>query len=384
MRRGAVVSALVAVIVVAAAQAAYGHGASVRQSSKSDFAAGVVFVQTNQLTANRIVVYDRAANGLLSPAGVYRTGGKGGAAVGAVSDKLASQGSLAYDAAHSLLFAVNAGSNTISMFQVTGDTLTRRAVVPSGGDFPASITVHGNLVYVLNAGGTGIVQGFWIAAAGGRLIPLRGSARELGLANTVPPNFLTSPGQVGFTPDGQKLIVTTKASTSQILVFTVEPNGRLSGPTVNASATPTPFAFTFDPAGRLVSGEAGISALTTYTIGSGGTLTGAQSLTDNQMALCWVQRVGPYYYVANTGSNTVSGYQLDGDGTPSLITADGIVATTEPGPIDLTASSEGNFLFGETGATGTVDEYHVKPDGTLTKLGAITNLPPGIEGIAAT
>jgi DNA-binding beta-propeller fold protein YncE len=152
----------------------------------------------------------------------------------------------------------------------------------------------------------------------------------------------------------------------------------------NASATPVPFAFTFDPAERLVSGEAGTSSLTTYTLNSDGTLSDPLSLTDNQVALCWIQRVGPYYYVANTGSNNLSGYRIDSNGTPSLITPDGIVAATEPGPIDLAASSEGRFLYGETGATGTLDEYQVNSDGTLTKLGVITNLPPGIEGIAAT
>ena len=59
------------------------------------------------------------------------------------------------------------------------------------------------------------------------------------------------------------------------------------------------------------------------------------------------------------------------------------MATTEPGPIDLAASSDGHFLYGETGITSTVDEYQLKSDGTLTKLSTVTGLPPGIEGIAA-
>src|SRR5437016_4528913 len=83
-----------------------------------------------------------------------------------------------------------------------------------------------------------------------------GSRRSLGLANTTPPNFLTAPGQVAFTPDGRQLIVTTKASTSSYEVFAVQPNGRLSAaPVVTRSATPVPFAFTFGPDGRLVAGE---------------------------------------------------------------------------------------------------------------------------------
>ena len=60
----------------------------------------------------------------------------------------------------------------------------------------------------------------------------------------------TSPGQVGFTPDGGKLVVTTKASGSNIVVYRVQGNGRLSSPVVNASATPVPFAFTFGPGHR--------------------------------------------------------------------------------------------------------------------------------------
>ena len=151
-----------------------------------------------------------------------------------------------YDERHSLLIAVNAGSDTVSTFRVRGDRLQLRDVVRSGGEFPASIAVHRNLVYVMNAGLDGRLKGFRIR--GHRLHPIRGSVRSLGLANTDPPNFLTSPGQVGFTPGGEKLIVTTKASDSHILVFRVRRDGALSAtPVVNNSATPVPFAFTFTP-----------------------------------------------------------------------------------------------------------------------------------------
>ena len=345
---------------------------------------GMVFVQTNELHGNRIVVYSQGADGSLTETGRFATGGLGGiAAPGTESDRLASQGSLVFASRHSLLLAVNAGSNTVSAFRVQGGELRLVDVQPSGGEFPASIAVHENLVYVLNAGGAGSVQGFVIRGHG--LAPLDGSSRSLGLANTNPPDFLTSPGQVGFTPDGQKLIVTTKASGSMIDVFQVGHDGRLSSsPAVNPSATPVPFAFTFDPVGRLVMGEAGTSSVTTYTINGNGTLADARSLSDHQVALCWIQRVGDVYYVANTGSNTLSAYRIDATGQPSLVTPTGIVATTEAGPIDLAASSDGRYLYGQTGTAGTVDEYRVNADGSLTKIGVVTGLPPGIEGIAAT
>jgi 6-phosphogluconolactonase (cycloisomerase 2 family) len=275
------------------------------------------------------------------------------------------------------LIAVNAGSDTVTSFRVHGDRLQLRSIVSSGGQFPNSVAVHGRLVYVLNAGGTGIVQGFSIR--GSRLVPIPGSARSLGLANGDPPNFLTAPGQVGFTPDGSKLLVTTKASTSSIDVFAVGNDGRLSASAVvNPSATPVPFAFTFG-SGRLVDGEAGTSSVTTYAVDPGGTLSDPKSQSDGQAALCWILRIGDFYFVSNTGSNNLSSFTVDASGTPTLLQA--VAASTNPGPIDLATS--GGFLYAETGTNGTVDEFAVNGDGSLTPIGTVAGLPPGLEGIAA-
>ena len=365
-------------IALLAALAAALVGAHAARADDAQGGKGVVFVQTNQPTGNQIVVYDRADDGILSPAGTYATGGNGGAALpGTESDRLASQGSLAYDSKHKLLIAVNAGSDTVSAFRIEGDQLALEDVLPSGGQFPASVGVHNDLAYVLNSGGTGIVQGFLVTKDGLESIP--GSARSLGLANTDPPNFLSAPGQVGFTPDGHQLIVTTKASTSSIDVFEVDHDGLLSvTPVVNPSATPVPFAFTFG-AGRLVAGEAGASSVTTYRVGGDGTLADPRSQTDGQVALCWIERVGGFYFVSNTGSNTISSFRIDDGGQPVL--ANAVAANTHRGPIDL--ASSGHFLYAETGLTSTVDEFRVGSDGTLVPIGTVTGLPPGIEGIAA-
>ena len=119
-----------------------------------------VFVQTDNTAGNRVVAYDRAADGTLTPAGSYATGGRGGILAGSVVDHTASQGSLTHDPRHGLLYAVNAGSDTISVFAVRGDRLALRQVLGSGGTFPVSVAVHGDLVYVLNALNGGSVQGY--------------------------------------------------------------------------------------------------------------------------------------------------------------------------------------------------------------------------------
>jgi hypothetical protein len=101
----------------------------------------VVFVQTNELTGNQIVVFDRGVDGRLVRAGTYATGGNGGAAApGTESDRLASQDSLVYDSEHKQLIAVNAGSDTVSAFRVHRDRLKLEDVLSSAG--PASIAVH--------------------------------------------------------------------------------------------------------------------------------------------------------------------------------------------------------------------------------------------------
>ena len=89
--------------------------------------ASAVFVQTDGLAGNAVVAYDRAPDGSLHQAGVYPTGGLGGALTGSVVDHLASQGSLVAD--RGLLYAVNAGSNTVTVFAVRGDRLIRLEVL---------------------------------------------------------------------------------------------------------------------------------------------------------------------------------------------------------------------------------------------------------------
>jgi 6-phosphogluconolactonase (cycloisomerase 2 family) len=378
IKRATILFALCAAIVGVLVSAAPAY------SGDDDRSEDLVFVQTNELTGNRIVVLERSSNGRLDRVGTYTTGGSGGAAApGTQADRLASQGSLVYDARRSLLLAANAGSDSLSLFRVRGDRLELEDVEPSGGDFPVSVAVYRDLVYVVNGGNDGRLQGFRIE--GNHLRPLERSSRSLGLTNTDPPAAPNSPGQVGFTPDGRKLIVTTKAARHTIEVFVVRPDGRLSrSPVVNLSATPVPFSFTFDPFGRLVAAELGASSVSTYTIQRDGSLTDAQSLSDNQVDLCWIVRARGYYYVANTGSNTLSGYRIDTAGTPSLLTPSGIVATTPAGPIDMAVSGRGNYLYSQTGAAGTIEEFHVERDGTLTHLGSVTGLPQGMQGIAAT
>ena len=159
-----------------------------------------VFVQTDNTAGNRVVAYRRAADGALTQAASYATGGRGGILAGSVVDHAASQGSLTADPRHGLLHAVNADSDTISVFAVRGDRLALRQVLGSGGTFPVSVAVHGDLVYVLNALNGGSVQSYRVL--GSFLARIPGSHRALGLDPNATPQFTTTPGQVAFARTG--------------------------------------------------------------------------------------------------------------------------------------------------------------------------------------
>jgi 6-phosphogluconolactonase (cycloisomerase 2 family) len=343
-------------------------------------AENVVFVQTDGLAANQVVAYDRADDGALTWAATYDTGGQGGQLNGSVVDHLASQDSLTYDAANRLLYAVNAGSNTVSVFAVDGDRLTLRQVVDSGGTFPVSVAASGRLAFVLNAGGAGSIAGFRVA--GGRLHPIQGSTRSLGLSIPTDTNqFTHTPGQVAFSPDGSQLVVTTKASSNAVDVFAVGPDGRPSAaPVVNSEPGTVPFAMTFDPVGHLLVAEAGTNSLATFSLAQDGTATPLDAVGTDQAATCWVASAQGYFYVSNTGSASVTGFEAATNGHLSDL---GNTATG-PGAVDASASNGGRFLYVQTGGNGIVDEFAVKADGSLNEIGAVT-VPGAVggEGIVA-
>ena len=337
-----------------------------------------VFVQTDNTAGNQIVSYSRSSSGTLTQAGVFDTGGLGGVLGGSEVDHLASQGSLTYDPANGLLYAVNAGSNSVSVFAVLGDQLALRQVISSGGSFPVSIASSHGLVYVLNAEEGGSVQGY--AVAFGHLFAIAGSSRPLGLNPAATPQFTTTPGQVAFSPDGSQLIVTTKANGNDIDVFGVGAFGQLSHtPVVNSEPATVPFGVTFDQAGNLIVSESA-GSIASFRLNPDGTVTLLDAVETGQKATCWVVGAGSDFYTSNPGSASLSGFQ---DGLGGALTALGNTET-DGGTVDAAVGSDGRFLYVQTGAAGDVDEFAIGAGGALSKIGSVT-VPGAVggEGIVA-
>jgi 6-phosphogluconolactonase (cycloisomerase 2 family) len=335
-----------------------------------------VFVEADNPTGNTIAVYDRNADGTLSAAARYATGGTGGILTGSVVDHLASQGAVRYDAQRRLLYAVNAGSNTLTVFAVHGDRLRRLQVVGTGGTFPVSVALGRGVVYVLNARNGGSIQGF--VQVGPALVRIPAWHRSLGLDPAATPEFVNTPGEVAFSPRGDQLVVTTKANGNQLDVFRIDAFGGPSAhPTVTSDPAGVPFAVSFDAAGRLDVAEAGPNAVASYVLHRDGSLTLVGRVPTGQAATCWIVGDGTHLYVDNAGSASVS--TLD-------VTSSGLVdrgnTATDPGTID--AAISGRNLYVQTGGAGVVDEFAIGNDGALTPIGSVP--VPGTvggEGIAA-
>lgn len=332
---------------------------------------GAVYVLGNQPSGNRIHIYDRAPDGTLAAAGSVDAGGLG------TGGGLGSQGAVVVDGGGRYVYAVNAGSNTVAAFRVTSSGLTRTDVVGSGGAMPTSVTVHHGLLYVLNAG-SGSIAGF--TAANGDLEPLAGSSRPLSGAGT-------APAQVSFSPSGDQLVVTERA-TQRIDLYAVDGAGYVTGPTVVASAGATPFGFGFDNKSHLIvseafGGAADASAVSSYDLGRGSLDVVTSSAPTTETAACWIAVTGSgrFAYAGNAGGS-VTGYAVSPGGELTILDADGRTAAPGAGVLDLAVSRNSQFLYARLG-NGTVAGWSIAADGSLDALAAVPGLPAGAAGIAA-
>lgn len=344
---------------------------------------GAVFVMTNNADRNEIISFRRASDGSLQRDRRFATGGRG---TGGLTDPLESQGSLTLSQDHRWLFAVNGGSGEVSVFFVQGSRLVLTDKATSGGSEPNAVAQFGNLVYVLNVGGSSNVVGFRLNEEG-QLHRIANSIRFFGTNNS-------EAASLAFSSDGRFLIATERA-TNNIDVFLVQRDGTLVSAAVNHSATPGVFAATFIPNGPAVVSETGpaggnnASTISSYLIGADGALApvslGVPTLGN---ANCWnaVTPDGRFVYVSNAGSASIAGFAVTNTGALSPI--GGTVVGTNPAGatnLDIAISADGKFLYTLNSGDGSIGFFAIQPDGTLNNLGETGNLPKtaGLNGIAA-
>jgi 6-phosphogluconolactonase len=352
-------------------------GRNIKVNTSLDDEPGAVYVLSNATSGNHVLVFGRSSAGALSFSGSFATGGNG------TSAGLGSQGAAILHELNGVryLFAVNAGSNEVSVLREDGDGLAWVDKVASHGTTPISVTAHGNLLYVLNGGGSGNIAGFHIGSDG-HLNYVDNSTKPLSSNDA-------GPAEISFNNEGSQIAVTEK-NTNNIITFSVNSNGTTNAAVVHPSTGITPFGFGFDKHDHLLAtdafgGAAGQSAVTSYDLSSSGSL----SLIDgpeatHQTSACWlaVTGNGKYCYATNTGSGTISGYSIT-DGKLTLLNDNGITATTGQTPGDVTLSLNSKFLYNLNSTSHSITLFRVNQDGSLNSLGSVEGLPVGAVGIAA-
>jgi 6-phosphogluconolactonase len=333
-----------------------------------------VYVQTNELDANRVLAFRRGADGMLAGPESHPTGGAGDGV-----PRLTSQGSVMLTRDGGRLLVTNAGSGEVSVFAVADEGLELIQTVPSGGKAPKSVAEHGGLVYVLNTREPSLV-GFRLTPGG--LEPLPGSERLLSTD--------ADPAQVGFSPDGTTLVVTDRG-TDSIVTYPVGADGLLGTSSAHPSSGRTPYGFAFTSGGTLVVTEAfgaqtGKAAASSYLLDNGSVESVTRSAANGRSEICWavVSKDDRYAFTTNFADGAVSRYAIGSDGSIKL---DQAVAATavegEAGLRDEDLTADGRFLYAIDAGAQRIFGWAVGEDGSLSPLGSWEGVPETVAGLAA-
>ena len=374
-----------------------------------------LYALTNSID-NEVLVYEIAENGELSLTHGYLTQGEGSGTArpggpGEGADALSAQDPLILSDDDQFLFAVNAGNNTVTSFRVYdhGARLEVADVVASGGVFPVSVSVHDNILYVVNEGANGnidfrddiagdepgSIQGYRVNKQG-KLIPIPGSNVALDYA-------LTNRGTIDFSPDGQVLAI-TEIRADQVAHFLIDEAGKPEGPYVYelpGDRPLGPFGAQFDnngffhasvvnEIGPIESPSPSGEVVTFRFDGEGGTYIVGRVPT-NGSAACWFEPTSDfrYGYVTNTITDDISGYKIGDDGSLTALTDNSIVASTGTRTVPLEITSIPGFLFVLAPGPGAIDMggelqvFKILDGGLLTRVDITDELPREAGGLAA-
>ena len=342
-----------------------------------------VYVLTNDATKNTVAAFARDNNGSFYSIGSYETGGRGS---GGTTDPLESQGALTFSEDHSLLFAVNPGSGTVSSFLVEGNRLVLADQKPTDGAEPVSVAQHGQFVYVLNQGAYGGVTVLHVDA--------HGHLNQIAYSTTLLSGTGRGASSVSVSPDGQFLAVVERLA-NNVDVFHILPNGTLSAITTTADKNPGGFSAIFSQGGQLLVSETGPagaangSTISSFNVNSGASITPISSAVPTQAAgNCWLAITpnGKWVYTSNSGSDSISGFSVAQNGVLTPI-GGAVVAANPAGShnVDIAISADGKFVYTQNSNTGTVGVFSIQSNGTLQEDESISGLPKmaGVNGIAA-
>ena len=333
--------------------------------------ANQLYTQTNE-TVNTVVHLIRNTDGSISiknksaTNGVGLNGIKPGAAA-AAPDSLVSQHAITVSDDNTLLFAVNGGDSSVSVFsidQTTGD-LTLKKSTKLHGSTPSSLAFHNGFLYVVFQTGSDQLGAYAIGADG--------SLSQLGLY-ALPVAAGATPTQVVISPDGNFAVVSAGTGSNTVLSYPMNKDGTLATPVPNSTGVNTPFAGAFASATVYLSTDIGNKGLAAFTFNNAGALTLINAAVSGEAAPCWLSITpnGKFAYVGN-GAGSISSYSVAANGSVTILNAKaaseaGVLTGVNSVAADSWISADGKFLYVTYMGDDKVVSYSIGADGALTKL----------------
>jgi len=406
---------------------------------------GHLYMQTNEVR-NAVVHYHRSTNGTLTEVERVATGGAGSGVFKPISGQdsapnaFEGAGSVILSPDRRFLFATNGGDNSVSSFSVSNDgKLTLLDTKPTGNAVEGRSGTAKSLAYDASRGMLYVLHSFgpdhlrlMSVGGDGKLTPRmeRYTANTATKLNRVPTMSVISPDGkfllVGTTfdlpiaisgmypdgspilwvqgPDGKYKVVASNAPDPDgLVVFRINSDGTLSGPSFHDGGAGSPFyiAFLHNRPDTFVIG---------YAVGDGvamghidedgrigiGPLEPIDTSNGKPAELCWLA-VSPddrSLYGTNFGYSNISSFRLDG-GEISVVkdpacpkvrgdgTARGLCGDITSGPSDNWITPDGAFLYQIYGNASRLVGYATQPDGSLTEVTSVKipyNCPQGLAG----
>lgn len=305
---------------------------------------GWIYTEADSGASNSNVVYALAyrQDGSIRPLTIreWPTGGTGdklilGKSAGAWAGD--SQVSLSPD--HKFLFAVNQGSDNISVFRVNASTGNLTAVpgspFPSGGHAPISVSFNGRFLVVANHGYLTGDKPPGIPSRTGYTSFTVSPSGALHQISTLP-DPAAAPIETALSPTGNvvfssgffsfKLHVMRLAASGQLANAPGSPApfprsvtaGRKAPPVLPPPAVGLPFGVSVNPVKPFVYYAATVAGrVAVYRYGPSGRLTFVSQVNNNgSLAGCWtaITRNGRFLYVANSGTRSISAFAVSAGG----------------------------------------------------------------------
>ncbi|KAK6829411.1 hypothetical protein PG989_005815 [Apiospora arundinis] len=313
---------------------------------------------------NAVVAMPVQADGMVGKATSTATGGTGANGIDgsknepSAPDALFSQSALTV--AGKTLFAVNAGSNTVSMFAIDAADPTKLTMVgkPAAvpGEFPTTVAASDKSKMVC-VGMTGAKAGVACApfSAGGG-VGLMDTLRPFNLGQSTPPVGPTNTvSQVFFSRDQRTLFATvkgdpTKNNTGFVARFAVADAGGCGGAIVaqkGATASPAGTAVLFGAATipgsqDIFATDASFGAAVLSMQDANAVAVKGKGIVDGQKATCWatVSPATKSAFVTDVGTNRLVEMSV---ANAKIMGQVDLSANGDPGLIDLMAG--GDFIY---------------------------------------